>query len=111
MWAGHGLLRALDATLDEPRSARPPGGRSSDCAMRFMVQGTSMITAICDVEERPPDGAVGRCAAARKRASIPRIGTRTRTPAQDHNRPALPPRIGYPAPEPEHQACPQQDPA
>src|SRR6056297_1705901 len=93
MWAGHGLLRALGATLDDQRSARPPGGRSSDCAMRFMVQDTSMITAICDVEERPPDGAVGRCAAARKRASIPRIGTRTRTPAQDHS--PLPPQVEH----------------
>jgi len=35
-----------------------------------------MITATCDVEERPPEGAVGRCAAARKRASIPRIAIR-----------------------------------
>src|SRR6056297_477389 len=41
------------------------------------------------VAQAPARGAVGRCAAARKRASIPRIGTRTRTTPPGQFKPGL----------------------
>ena len=40
-----------------------------------------------DVAKAPARGAVGRCAAARKRASIPRIGTWTPTSPSGQTRP------------------------
>ena len=59
-----GLEAAIGAPGTEG-SAGPPGGRCDACSTRFMVQPLPPSFDSVTVQKRPPEGAVGRCPAAR----------------------------------------------
>src|SRR6056297_758052 len=83
-----GAVLAWSGLWEEPRIDGPRRGDPTLLLWRLMAAKSEKDVSGAQVAAKSPcRGAARRCAAARKRASIPRMGTRTRTTAPGQNHP------------------------